>query len=220
MKSFLAESGHRLWADRLDGIEVRFVGRGPGDRTAAAAAAGAPSEVAWARQIHSARVLPGAAGPCGEGDALITDRAGLALSVVTADCVPVLLGADGEIAAIHAGWRGIAAGIVAAALARLATPAGRLTAWLGPAIGPCCYEVGDEVAARVAAAGAEAAVVAGAGPRPHLDLHAAVASQLLHGGVPEAHRVAACTRCAGESLHSYRRDGPRAGRNLAFIWRR
>ena len=218
MKSELAATGHRVWSDRLGRVELRFVGRGPGDRMAAAAAAGAPQELAWSRQIHSARVLAAAPGHCGEGDALTTRRTGLALSVVTADCVPVLVAGDCEVASIHAGWRGIAAGIVGETLTRLASPPERLTAWLGPAIGPCCYEVGDEVAARVAAVSDPTVAVPGRGPRPHLDLHAAVASQLRRAGVEQVHRVPDCTHCSADSLWSYRREGPGAGRNLALIW--
>jgi YfiH family protein len=220
MKFSRADAGHALWTDRLDAVHTRFVGRGPGDRPAAAAAAGVPAELAWCRQTHSARVLAAAPGRCGEGDALFTGRHGLALSVVTADCVPVLLAGDGEIAAAHAGWRGIAGGVVTATLARLRTPAGRLTAWLGPAIGPCCYEVGDEVAAQVAAASDGAVIHSQGRPRPHLDLHAAVASQLRLAGVERLHRVPHCTHCSPEALWSYRRQGPGAGRNLAFIWLR
>lgn len=220
MKALRARTGHRLWSDRLGRIEVRFAGRGAGDRMAAAAAAGAPHRLAWSRQVHSARVLDATAGSCGEGDALTTRCAGLALTVVTADCVPVLLGGDAEIASIHAGWRGIAAGIVGETLARLEGPPARLAAWLGPAIGSCCYEVGDEVAARVVAASAPEVAVPGAGERPHLDLHAAVASQLHRAGVERLHRVPDCTRCSPETLWSYRREGPGAGRNLALIWLR
>lgn len=221
MRRRLSQSGHQLWSDRLGRVELRFVGRGPGDRTTAATAAGAPREVAWSRQIHSARILAAtAAGPCGEGDALTTRRVGLALSVVTADCVPVLLAGDDEIAAVHAGWRGIEAGIVGKTIARLDTSVERLTAWLGPAIGPCCYEVGEEVAARVTAVSDPGVVVPGRGPRPHLDLHAAITSQLRRAGVGATRHVADCTRCSVERLWSYRREGPRAGRNLGFIWLR
>lgn len=218
MRSRLTTSGHRLWSDRLGRIELRFVGRGPGDRTAAAAAAGAPPELAWSRQIHSAHVLQAATGNCGEGDALTTTRTNLALSVVTADCVPILLAGDAEIASVHAGWRGIVAGIVGETLARLASAPERLDAWLGPAIGPCCYEVGNDVASQVAAASDPETVVPGRGPRPHLDLHLAVESQLRRAGVARVHRVADCTHCSAESLWSYRREGPGAGRNLAFVW--
>ena len=219
MRSRLAASGHRLWRDRHGPVEVRFVGRGPGDRTAAAAAAAAPREIAWSKQVHSARVLDAGAGLCGEGDALVTPRAGLALSVVTADCVPVVVAGEGEIALAHAGWRGIVAGVVPATLAHLATPAHRLTAWLGPAIGRCCYEVGEDVASRVATASEPGVAGSGRGPRPHLDLQRAVESQLRRAGVPLVHRVADCTRCS-DGLWSYRRDGPGAGRNLAFVWLR
>ena len=220
MRRARAGSGHPVWSDRLGTVEVRFVGRGPGDRTAAAAAAGAPPEIAWTRQVHSAKVLAAATGNCGEGDALTTRLGGLALSVVTADCVPILLAGDGEIASVHAGWRGIAAGIVEEVLARLDSPAERLTAWLGPAIGRCCYEVGDDVAARVATASETSVIAPGHGPRPHLDLHAAVGCQLRRAGVERLAAVADCTRCAADSLWSYRREGPGAGRNLAFIWLR
>ncbi|MFQ5350370.1 MAG: peptidoglycan editing factor PgeF [Thermoanaerobaculia bacterium] len=218
MRDESAGTGHRLWRDRLGAVEVRFVGRGPGDRTAAAAAARAPRQIAWSRQVHSARVLDAAPGACGEGDALITRRTGLALSVVTADCVPILLAGSGEVASIHAGWRGIAAGIVTETLDRLDSPAAHLTAWLGPAIGPCCYEVGDDVASRVAAASDTATLRRGRRARPHLDLHHAVTSQLTRTGVRQIHRVPDCTHCSSGTLWSYRREGPGAGRNLAFIW--
>ena len=218
MKREVAASGHPVWRAGHGPVEVRFVGRGPGDHAAAAAAARVPPAIAWSRQVHSARVLDAVAGPCGEGDALLTRRAGLALSVVTADCVPVLIAGEAEIASAHAGWRGIVAGVLPATLARLAIPGDRLTAWLGPAIGPCCYEVGEEVAARVAEAGGAEVVRPGSGSRPHLDLHGAVSSQLRAGGVRRIHRVRDCTRCSPDSLWSYRREGPGAGRNLAFIW--
>ena len=220
MKTSLAATGHRLWTDRQGRVEVRFVDRGPGDRTAAAAAAGTPPQIAWTRQVHSARVLDASAGHCGEGDGLTTSRAGLALSVVTADCVPILIAGDGEIAAIHAGWRGIAAGIVGEAMARLDSPPERMTAWLGPAIGPCCYEVSEEVAAQVAAASEQEVIVTGHADRPHLHLQAAVSSQLRRTGARDLRAVSDCTRCSTETLWSYRREGAGAGRNLAFIWLR
>jgi YfiH family protein len=175
--------------------------------------------VAWARQIHSARVLPASPGECGEGDALVARDAGLTLSVVTADCVPVLLAGPGGLAAVHAGWRGIADGAVPATLEKLDGPLSDWTAWIGPSIGPCCYEVGEDVAAQVAAASAPEVVVAGPAGRPHLDLQAAVRRQLEAGGVTGVRVVAHCTRCDAERLWSYRREGKRAGRNLAFIWR-
>jgi hypothetical protein len=212
-------AGVALWSFHGE-VEVRFAGHGAdGDPRAVLVALGEPLPVAWARQIHSATVLavesPGLAG---EGDALVTHRRGLALAVATADCVPIALGGDGALAVIHAGWRGIAAGVVAAAVARLERPAPALAAWIGPAIGPCCYEVGWEVAEQVVAATTPAALrPSAAGGRPYLDLAAAVAAQLSAAGVAIAGSVPRCTSCNPE-LSSHRRDGLAAGRNLAFAW--
>lgn len=222
------EASRWVWSDAAGEVEVRFFGRGPrlGDRAAELAAV-APDGVAcaWAEQVHAATVLE-ATGPglAGEGDALVGDARGLALSVATADCVPVLLAAGDRIGAIHAGWRGVAAGVVAATVERLwaagaGDPAG-WTAWLGPAIGGCCYEVGPEVAARVAAASTGETVLAWPGSdRPHLDLSRAVAAQLVTGGLADVRPLVSCTRCDAERLWSYRRDGTAAGRNLALIWK-
>ncbi len=140
--------------------------------------------------------------------------------MVTADCVPVLLAGEGRIAAAHAGWRGIAAGIVGAVVDRLAVAPARLHAWIGPSIGRCCYEVGDDVAARVAEASDPAVVLLGSRYRPHLDLGAAVESQLKAAGVARVSAVRHCTRCDPERLWSYRREGPAAGRNVSFVWLR
>lgn len=233
---------HPVWADRGRRAEVRFVGRGPtaaadASRSAVLAAVVAgepapPAALAAARQVHGATVLEPPAGAvppagghaiaCGEGDALVTGRPGLALSVITADCVPVLIEAGEWIAAVHAGWRGLVAGVVEATVRRLAAagapPPGAWTAWIGPTIGACCYEVDEDVAARVAAASSPA-VVSRPGAKPHLDLVAAARHQLAARGLDDVRVVPACTRCAPDLLWSYRRLGPRAGRNHAFIWR-
>jgi polyphenol oxidase len=216
--------GYPVWEDRLGDVEIRFVGRGPaGGRDEVLARIGEDLPVAWAKQIHSATVLPAAApGECGPGDALTTGRSGLALAVVTADCVPVLLAGppeDGRIAAVHAGWRGIASGVIPETLAALGNPAG-WTAWIGPAIGPCCYEVGDDVAKQIAAGSTAEAVVPRPGARPHLDLHLAARHQLAQAGISEIAGISTCTRCAADLLSSYRREGKGGGRNLAFVWRR
>jgi YfiH family protein len=222
---------------KRDRVAVRFTGRGavprPPRREVLAAleprwdeGEKKPPEVAWAEQIHSARVLEASAGSCGEGDALVADRPGLALSVVTADCVPVLLAScdrGGPIAAVHAGWRGIAAEIVARTLDRLAVPAASLVAWIGPAIGPCCYEVGPDVAERVARVSTPDAVrpspdSAAVPGNPHLDLRRAVRAQLEAAGVEDVRSVECCTRCHPRELWSYRREGERAGRNYSFVW--
>ncbi|HLX10508.1 MAG TPA: polyphenol oxidase family protein [Thermoanaerobaculia bacterium] len=218
------------------GAAVGFAGRGPvGTRQEVLfSLTGERRPVAWARQIHSARVLPARSGECGEGDALVAARSGecgdgdalvarepgIALSIVTADCVPVLLAGPAGIAAAHAGWRGIAAGVVGATVAALGGPPDESMAWIGPAIGRCCYETGPDVAAQVAAASDPAVVIPGPAGRPHLDLQDAVRRQLVTAGLHQRQiRVLPlCTKCEASRLHSYRREGKGAGRNHAFIW--
>jgi len=213
------------WSGSWGEIEVRFTGQGPREereevlRRIEDGAVEAPP-VAWLKQIHSNVALAGSAGNCGEGDGLFTDRAGLALAVATADCVPVLVaGSDGRIAAIHAGWRGLVNGVIATTLRAMSEgdPGGGLRAWIGPAIGPCCYEVGDEVAEAVVAASGPEVARPGPSGKPHLDLVAAARIQLARAS---CETVPHCTRCESERLWSYRRLGKGAGRNLAFIWRR
>lgn len=228
------EGNHPVWRASNGGLEVRFVGRGPGGtRTAILRRVeGRELPVAQARQIHSDRVLPARPGHVGEGDALWTDRRGLALSVITADCVPLVLASSDRrrIAAVHAGWRGIVAGVVERTVEALGVPADELEAWIGPAIGICCYEVGEEVAGQVAEAAGPEVVAPGrrlrpegdagraAEPRPHLDLAGAVGRQLVRLGVPAPRTVVRCTRCDGEKLWSYRREGSGVGRNVAYVW--
>jgi YfiH family protein len=211
-----------VWRDRHAGVEVLFTGRGPEHPTEREEILhrlipGAPP-VAWAKQIHSTRALPAVAGACGEGDALFTNEDGIALSVITADCVPILLASPDRLAAVHAGWRGIAGRIVAATLEKAGGPPESWIAWIGPAIGPCCYEVGDDVAEQIAAASTLEVVLSGPAGKPHLDLQLAVQRQLEAAGVHEVITVRACTRCDSERLWSYRREGRQAGRNVGFIW--
>jgi YfiH family protein len=214
--------GHWCWRGELGAAQFAFYGKSSGgdQRDVDAALEHAGLELAWLRQVHSARVVDAEAGDCGEGDALITRRAGLALRVATADCVPVLLAARQAIAAVHAGWRGLAGGVLTAAASRLLGD-GPIGAVIGPAIGVCCYEVGSEVAAAVAQRAGTAAVIRGrgGGRRPHLDLRQAARLELERAGVGEIVMLDACTRCDAERLWSYRRDGKRAGRNLALVWR-
>jgi len=214
--------GFAVWARDSHGVRTAFVGRGPSaDRRAALAAASPDRELprlAWPRQVHSAQVLIARPGECGEGDALVTSESGLAVAIATADCVPILIAGEHRLAAVHAGWRGLTSEVLAAAVAALGEPAASLHAIIGPAIGPCCYEVGEDVAARVAAVSDAAVIVAGRGARPHLDLQAAAGRQLSRLGV-EVDSIPRCTRCHPRELWSYRRDGAAAGRNLAFLWR-
>ncbi len=176
-----------------------------------------PDALVTAGQVHGDTVRRvDAAGHVPDCDALLTTRPGVVLAVTTADCMPILLDAGGAIAAVHAGWRGAANGLPARAVAAVAEAAGipghDVDVHLGPCIRGCCYEVGDDVAARFPAA----AIVAGAG-RPRLDLPTVLRLQLATLGVPPAriHDVGACTACDPDGYFSHRRDAGRTGRHWA-----
>lgn len=174
------------------------------------------------RQVHGAAVLvdPSPAEcAAAEADALVL-RAGGAVGVRTADCASILLGdkRSGAVAAVHAGWRGVVAGVLPAAVrALVGARTGELRAALGPCIGGCCFEVGADVAGAISAACGADVSRPGRGPRPHVDLGAAVLAQLASLGVQGAERVGGCTVCAPTGWHSFRRDGSRSGRMLAVI---
>lgn len=158
-------------------------------------------------------------------DGILADRPGLLLTVGVADCVPALLYAPraGVLALLHAGWRGIAAGIVPAALERFSEAGVRpadILAWWGPAIGPCCYPVGEEVVEALKATEAGPEPDGWVHPGPHgsrVDLRAALSRQAEARGVPGSAITASdlCTSCASDLFYSYRRD-PTGGRMLAF----
>lgn len=167
------------------------------------------------RQIHSAIVLAAdQTGAMGDGDSLVTNVVGVPVSVRTADCYPILMAdmKNQAVAAIHAGWRGTAAGIAVAALRamneRLGTQPSDVIAAIGPGIGVCCYDVGLEVAQKF-----------GMPQAGCLDLAATSRNQLLAAGVPEAsvEITGGCTRCDATQFHSFRRDKERAGRMISFI---
>jgi len=186
---------------------------------------GIDAPVVTPTQVHGARVATvRAAESPGEADGVVTTTRRLVLGIVTADCAPVLLRVPGTTAvgAVHAGWRGAAAGVVECgvdALCRLAgAPPDAVEAAIGPAIGPCCYQVGAEV--REAFERRTGSVTAAAwtpdGDRLRLDLREAVRRLLLAVGVERVALVGPCTSCSPD-LHSHRRDGQRAGRQLSFV---
>jgi YfiH family protein len=186
----------------------------------------------FVRQVHGADVVRVDAGsapelpPETEADALVSDVPGVALGVFTADCVPVLVAdpATGAVAAVHAGWRGVIAGVVPAALRALAGHYGSRAAdvrvALGPAIGACCFEVGAEVEATFQASFPGVALVhTGPAGKPHVNLKRALAAQLAAVGVA-ADQVDAgdeCTKCDAARFFSYRRDNTRTGQHLSVI---
>jgi YfiH family protein len=175
------------------------------------------------KQVHGARVVEAPWDASPEADAAVAVAPGHLLGVETADCLPILLvdPRSRAVAVAHAGWRGTAALVVRHALEALAARGSRpeeLLVALGPGIGPCCYEVGDELRAAFGP-GAEAFFLPGRNGRPHLDVRAANVRQLLDAGVrPDAiFHVPDCTRCRSDLYHSYRRDGKGAGRMISFV---
>jgi len=185
------------------------------------------------RQVHGAAVWVPPAEPikptdAPEADAMISDDPSHLLTIRVADCVPILLAgpAGRVVAAVHAGWRGLVAGVVertlAAMAARFDVRSAELAAGVGPCISAAHYEVGPEVAAAFEAAGLGEAVrpapTVGAS-RPHIDLRAAATAALAAGGVPgEAIAVSsACTYAEAREFFSHRRDAGRTGRQAAVI---
>lgn len=176
-------------------------------------------------QVHGAMVWrhgPGAS-PDDTGtvraDALVAATQGVAVAVRVADCVPVLLAdvATGAVAAVHAGWRGVVAGVVGASLDVLGARSENVLAAVGPSIGPCCFEVGDDVARAIAASTPAPVVVHRPRAKPHVDLWRAVEAQLRARGVTRVEVLERCTVCEATSFFSFRRDGLRSGRMVAVI---
>jgi YfiH family protein len=216
-------------------------------RRFAAAVGFAPGRLYQTRQVHGRAVVVAEGDPAKllelEADALVAEpRSGNAVAVRVADCVPVLLAdpATGRVAAVHAGWRGIVADVVGAAVRQLARArthdrdsasspahdAGGFLAAIGPCIGPCCFEVGADVAATIVRATTSDAIAGRdeARGKAFVDLRRTVRSQLRSVGfsdsaiedVPDKTH-AGCTRCNAASFYSYRRDGDASGRLLAVI---
>jgi len=171
---------------------------------------GIPTEWAYADQVHGGVVAvietPGLAGSV---DGLITDRPGVPLTIATADCMPIIVEGDRSVAILHAGWRSVAAGIIEAGLEAMRTlgDTPRRGA-IGPSIGPCCYEVGDEVRAAVGGYGATTTFGSAS-----VDLWSAAADRL--GGI-EVIRTDVCTY-TDTAYWSYRRDGTKQ-RQVAVAW--
>ena len=172
-------------------------------------------DLATLRQIHSTTCVSAAGrrGVLGEGDALLENTPGSVVAIRTADCLPILLVDDRHraVAAVHAGWRGTVAGIAQRAVEAMhqqfASLPGDLHAAIGPGIGPCCYEVGPEVAAQFGRQG-----------RAHVDLAGTNRRQLIEAGVTPERIYASnlCTMCRAEEFHSFRRDKAAAGRLFSF----
>ncbi len=160
------------------------------------------------RQVHGGEVRR-ASSSYREGDALWTDEPDRLIAVLVADCVPVVVAVPGRVAILHCGWRGMAGGIID----RGVREAGATAAAVGPGIGPCCYEVGEEVLARFWPLGPEVAL----GRR--LDLRVVARRLLERAGVEAIEVSELCTSCESELFFSHRRDGERTGRQAGLVWR-
>ncbi len=182
---------------------------------------GLPGEPRWLTQVHGTCAADAIAvhGSC-EADASHTDSPGVVCAVLTADCLPVLL-CDREgrrVAAVHAGWRGLLGGVIEETIAAMGAER-ELLAWLGPAIGPAAFEVGDEVREAFIAdsPGAKAAFVPSANVRWMADIYTLARQRLHRAGVSSVSGGDHCTYSEPDRFYSYRRDG-RTGRMASLIW--
>lgn len=231
---------HAACTTRRGGVSVGAwaglnLGRSGGDDAAAVSenrrrlseALALPAAPCWIRQVHGVRVarLPqdaphGDAGP--EADAVFTTQPGVVCAVQAADCLPVLFcdDAGSVVAAAHAGWRGLAAGVLERTVAALPVPPARLMAWLGPAIGPEAFEVGEEVRAAFVAADAQSAQAFRPGPAPgkhYADLWLLARQRLRGAGVSRISGGGLSTHADAARFYSFRRDGI-TGRMAALVW--
>ncbi|WP_339859551.1 peptidoglycan editing factor PgeF [Pseudohongiella acticola] len=190
----------------------------------------------WLNQVHGTRVVSVAAGSQGlrrrQADAACLSQPGDGVAVLTADCLPVLLCShDGRVAAAaHAGWRGLLNGVLENTVRATQYPGTDLMAWLGPAIGPCCFEVGAEVRSAFMAAGTSSAGAMAAAFKPvagshdsrgqnksMMDIYAAARQRLQMLGVTAIYGGDQCTVCSASRFFSYRRDGV-TGRMASLIY--
>lgn len=183
-------------------------------------AAQLPAEPYWLEQTHSTRIVDANSGEQ-NADACFTELPDVVCTVMTADCLPLLL-CDREgryVAAVHAGWRGLAEGIIENSVRRFPCQPGQLLAWLGPAIGPGAFEVGEEVRdifVRQAAEDEQAFVVSG--DKYKADLYQLARLRLQRLGISAIYAEDFCTYRQADDFYSYRRDG-QTGRIATGIWR-
>lgn len=188
--------------------------------------AGLPAAPCWLRQVHGHTVVQadGLAGErCApEADAAWTAQPGTVCAVLTADCLPVVLAAAdaSTVAVAHAGWRGLAAGVLENTLAAMPAPAGDIHAWLGPAIGPAAFEVGPEV--RAAFVDGDPALASafrrGRDDRWHADLRALARRRLRAAGVDSVQGSDYCTFSRSDLFFSHRREPQQSGRMATLAW--
>lgn len=178
-------------------------------RRLASALGHSPKQIVFALQVHGTHLIhhPGVVSGT-EADGHVVTEPGLVPLVFVADCLPVALYGPGGLALVHAGWRGLAGGIVGAA----AEAVGADRAAIGPGIGPCCYEVGEEVL------GAFANLGGGVAEGRMLDLPEVARRLLAAAGVDQVESAGLCTSCEREFFFSHRRDNGRTGRQAGLAW--
>ena len=181
-----------------------------------------PSEPLWLKQVHGIVVVDAAQGGVEpEADGAFTAQPGAVCAVLTADCLPLLLcnRAGTKVAALHAGWRGLAGGVIEAGVQALGAPGSELLAWFGPAIGPQAFEVGAEVRAAFVQQDAQAAQAfrAASEGKYLADIYLLARQRLQRLGVAAMYGGGFCTVTEGTRFFSYRRDGA-TGRMAALIW--
>lgn len=191
------------------------------NRRRLAAELGLPAEPNWLTQVHGRRVVDLDEPWSGPADGAVTGRTGIVCAVLTADCLPVLL-ADRNgrrVGIAHAGWRGLAAGVLDAVVAAMNTPPAELLAWFGPAIGPGAYEVGDDVCTAFLQADADSAAAFEPNERGRwqADLYSLARLRLQKLGVTSIHGGGSCTYSEPERFFSHRREAP-CGRMASLIW--
>ncbi len=187
-------------------------------------AAGLPAEPHWLTQVHGTDVLDLDSvtdRAQRSADAAVSGLPGTVCAILTADCLPLLLaaGSSARVGAAHAGWRGLAAGVIEAAVRAMSTPPSDMLAWLGPAIGPKHFEIGAEVREALLCAdpGADAALKPNARGRFMADLFALARRRLTRAGVERIYGGGECTYSQADMYFSHRRDG-RTGRQATLIW--
>ena len=186
-----------------------------------------PAEPLWLGQVHGATVLelvggdPPAARQPPAADGAVTSRRGQPCVVLTADCLPVLLcdTSGTRVGVAHAGWRGLAGGVLGSAVSRMGVDPGRLLAWIGPGIGSGAYEVGGEVLEQFAASDPDAAKYFAPNPngRWQADLYGLARQRLRAAGVEAVYGGGWCTHTESEQFFSHRRESP-CGRMATVIW--
>ena len=181
-----------------------------------------PAEPGWLRQVHSARVVELGLEPNPEADAAFTRQPGQVCAVLTADCLPVLFcdRAGSVVAAAHAGWRGLAGGVLETTVAALQVAPGEVLAWMGAAIGPQAFQVGDDVREAFVAQHPESAAAFVPQPEPGkwlADIYALARIRLRQAGVGTIFGGGLCTFNEPDRFYSYRRDGV-TGRMASLIW--